>query len=143
MSTRARAVEAALVGKKLDAAVTKASTQGTSRQLGLIGSIPVLIPFVIVSALALMPHFGVVLMSVLAGVGTAGVPGGSLPLIVLVLRSVDVPGEGIAIILGIDRILDMCRTVLNVAGDLVLASCVAQGEPGQSGQSIGPEPSNV
>ena len=50
----------------------------------------------------------------------------------LVLRSVDVPGEGIAIILGIDRILDMCRTVLNVAGDLVLASCVAQGEPEHS-----------
>ena len=54
--------------------------------------------------LTLGQQLGVVLMSVLAGVGTAGVPGGSLPLIVLVLRSVDVPGEGIAIILGIDRI---------------------------------------
>jgi iron(III) transport system permease protein len=53
-----------VLGKKLDAAVTKASTQGTSKKLGIFGSIPVLIPFVIVSLLALMPHFGVVLMSV-------------------------------------------------------------------------------
>ncbi|MDZ4659050.1 MAG: dicarboxylate/amino acid:cation symporter [Bythopirellula sp.] len=68
----------------------------------------------------------VVLMSVLAGIGTAGVPGGSIPLIVIVLQSVGVPGEGIGIILGIDRILDMCRTVLNVGGDLVLAACVAR-----------------
>jgi len=67
----------------------------------------------------------VVLMSILAGVGTAGVPGGSIPLICVVLDTVGVPPEGIALILGIDRILDMCRTVLNVAGDLVLATCVA------------------
>ena len=67
----------------------------------------------------------VVLMSILAGVGTAGVPGGSIPLIMIVLRSVDVPPEGIAIILGVDRLCDMCRTVLNVSGDLVLATCVA------------------
>ncbi len=72
----------------------------------------------------------VVLMSVLAGVGTAGVPGGSIPLIVIVLQSVGVPGEGIGIILGIDRLLDMCRTVLNVGGDLVLAACV--GRPNKS-----------
>lgn len=70
----------------------------------------------------------VVLMSVLAGVGTAGVPGGSLPLIMIVLQSVHVPAEGIALILGVDRILDMCRTVLNVTGDLTIATCVANGE---------------
>jgi DAACS family dicarboxylate/amino acid:cation (Na+ or H+) symporter len=69
----------------------------------------------------------VVLLSVISGVGTAGVPGGSLPLIVLVLQTVGVPGESIAIILGIDRILDMCRTVINVTGDLVLATSVADG----------------
>jgi len=46
-------------------------------------------------------------------------------MIVLVLHSVGVPGESVAIILGIDRILDMCRTVLNVTGDLALATCVA------------------
>lgn len=70
----------------------------------------------------------VVLLSVISGVGTAGVPGGSIPMIVLVLHSVGVPGESVAIILGIDRILDMCRTVLNVTGDLALATCVAGGE---------------
>jgi dicarboxylate/amino acid:cation (Na+ or H+) symporter, DAACS family len=69
----------------------------------------------------------VVLMAILAGVGTAGVPGGSLPLIVVLMQSVGVPGEGIGIILGIDRLLDMGRTVLNVTGDLVVATCVAGG----------------
>lgn len=67
----------------------------------------------------------VALMCILAGVGTAGVPGGSLPLVVGVLVTVGVPGEAIAIILGIDRLLDMCRTVLNVAGDLVIAVVVS------------------
>lgn len=70
----------------------------------------------------------VVGMSILAGVGTAGVPGGSLPLIVIVMQSVGVPAEGIAIILGVDRILDMCRTVVNVIGDLVCATYVAAAE---------------
>jgi DAACS family dicarboxylate/amino acid:cation (Na+ or H+) symporter len=70
-------------------------------------------------------------MSILAGVGTAGVPGGSLPMIVVVLQSVGVPGEGIALILGVDRILDMCRTLLNVTGDLVIATCVARSEQGK------------
>lgn len=73
-------------------------------------------------------HFGqqitVVLMSVLAGVGTAGVPGGSIPLIIVVLKSVGVPADGIAIILGVDRLLDMSRTLVNVVGDLVVAACV-------------------
>lgn len=78
--------------------------------------------------LTLWQQVTVVLMSVLAGVGTAGVPGGSIPLIIIVLRSVDIPSEGIAIILGVDRILDMCRTTLNVAGDLVLATCVSNSE---------------
>ncbi|MBI4605821.1 MAG: dicarboxylate/amino acid:cation symporter [Planctomycetes bacterium] len=69
-------------------------------------------------------------MALLAGVGTAGVPGGSIPLIVPVLVSVGVPGEGIAVILGVDRFLDMCRTTLNVTGDLVAASYVARREDG-------------
>jgi DAACS family dicarboxylate/amino acid:cation (Na+ or H+) symporter len=74
--------------------------------------------------LSLVQQFTVVLMSVLAGVGTAGVPGGSLPMIVVVMQSVGVPAEGIGVILGIDRLLDMCRTVVNVTGDLVVARCV-------------------
>lgn len=70
----------------------------------------------------------VVLMSILAGIGTAGVPGASLPLIVIVLQSVGVPGEGIVVILGVDRILDMCRTVVNVTGDIAAAAYVARKE---------------
>ncbi len=71
----------------------------------------------------------VVLLSVVTAVGAAGVPGGSLPLIMVVLAAVNVPAEGIAIILGVDRILDMCRTTLNVAGDLTAAVFVARSEP--------------
>ena len=67
--------------------------------------------------LSLPQQVTVVLMSILAGVGTAGVPGGSIPLIVIVLQSVGIPPEGIGIILGVDRFLDMCRTTLNVTGD--------------------------
>jgi DAACS family dicarboxylate/amino acid:cation (Na+ or H+) symporter len=74
--------------------------------------------------LSLGQQFIVVLMAVLAGVGTAGVPGGSIPLIIVVLKTVDVPDEGIAIILGVDRLLDMSRTLVNVVGDLVVATCV-------------------
>jgi len=70
----------------------------------------------------------VMLMSILAGIGTAGVPGGSLPLIVLVMQSVGIPGEGIGIILGVDRILDMCRTTVNVTGDIVVASYISKSE---------------
>ena len=73
----------------------------------------------------------VVLMSVLAGVGTAGVPGGSLPLIAILCISVGVPAEGMGLILGVDRFLDMCRTTLNVSGDLVISKLVSAtaGEP--------------
>jgi DAACS family dicarboxylate/amino acid:cation (Na+ or H+) symporter len=74
--------------------------------------------------LSFSQQFVVVLMSVLAGVGTAGVPGGSIPLIIVVLKSVDIPAEGIAIVLGVDRVLDMSRTLVNVVGDLVVAKCV-------------------
>ena len=77
-------------------------------------------------------QFQVVLMSVLAGVGTAGVPGGSIPLIVVVMQSVGIPGEAIGIVFGVDRILDMCRTVVNVEGDLVITQCVAAGEPAEA-----------
>ncbi|MCA9736590.1 MAG: dicarboxylate/amino acid:cation symporter [Gemmatimonadota bacterium] len=70
----------------------------------------------------------VVLLSVITAVGAAGVPGGSLPLIMMVLATVGVPAEGIAIILGVDRILDMCRTTVNVAGDLSAAVFVARSE---------------
>jgi DAACS family dicarboxylate/amino acid:cation (Na+ or H+) symporter len=65
---------------------------------------------------------------VLAGVGTAGVPAGSLPVIAMVLTLLGIPAEGIGIVLGVDRLLDMCRTTVNVAGDLVVAVLVARSE---------------
>lgn len=70
----------------------------------------------------------VVLMSVITAIGVAGIPGGSIPLLMMVLGLVGVPMEGIAIILGVDRILDMCRTTLNVTGDLVTATIVQRFE---------------
>lgn len=70
----------------------------------------------------------VVLLSVVTAIGTAGVPSGSIPLLVLVLQAVGVPGEGIALILGVDRLLDMCRTTLNVTGDVAAATYIARSE---------------
>jgi len=70
----------------------------------------------------------VMVMSILAGVGTAGVPGGSLPMVMIVAQSVGIPAEGMALILGVDRFLDMCRTAVNVSGDLVIAALVSAGE---------------
>lgn len=80
--------------------------------------------------LTLSQQIVVALMCVMAGIGTAGVPGGSLPLVVGVLLSINVPPDAIAIILGIDRFLDMCRSALNVSGDLVIAAIVAKATPG-------------
>jgi DAACS family dicarboxylate/amino acid:cation (Na+ or H+) symporter len=70
----------------------------------------------------------VVYLAILGGVGTAGVPAGSIPFIVAVLATVNVNPLLIAIILGVDRILDMCRTTLNVVGDITIASYVARSE---------------
>ncbi|MET1755389.1 dicarboxylate/amino acid:cation symporter [Novosphingobium sp. RD2P27] len=70
-------------------------------------------------------QFFVMLVCILAGVGTAGVPAGSLPVIALILGSVGVPPEGIGLILGVDRFLDMCRTTLNVIGDIVAATVIS------------------
>jgi DAACS family dicarboxylate/amino acid:cation (Na+ or H+) symporter len=67
----------------------------------------------------------VMVMSILAGVGTAGIPGGSLPMVMIVAQSVGIPAEGMALILGVDRFLDMCRTAVNVSGDLVIAALVS------------------
>jgi len=61
-------------------------------------------------------------------VGTAGVPGGSLPVIVTILVSIGVPGEAIALIYGVDRILDMSRTTLNVNGDITAAAYIQYAE---------------
>lgn len=78
--------------------------------------------------LSLTVQIVVLIMSVITAIGAAGVPSGSIPLLIVVLEMVDVPVEGIAIILGVDRILDMCRTVLNVTGDVTCAAYVARSE---------------
>jgi DAACS family dicarboxylate/amino acid:cation (Na+ or H+) symporter len=70
----------------------------------------------------------VMLMCVITAIGAAGVPGGSIPLLVGVLTMFGVPGEGIAIVLGVDRILDMSRTTVNVCSDLTATAWVARSE---------------
>lgn len=70
----------------------------------------------------------VMIMCVITAIGAAGVPGGSIPLLVGVLTMFGVPGEGIAIVLGVDRILDMSRTTVNVCGDMTAATWVAKSE---------------
>jgi DAACS family dicarboxylate/amino acid:cation (Na+ or H+) symporter len=70
----------------------------------------------------------VLVMCILGGIGTAGVPAASLPVVALILGMVGVPPEGIGLVLGIDRFLDMCRTTLNVTGDLTAAVVISRGE---------------
>jgi DAACS family dicarboxylate/amino acid:cation (Na+ or H+) symporter len=67
-------------------------------------------------------------LCILASIGTAGVPAGSLPVIAMLLGYLQVPPDAIGLILGVDRLLDMCRTALNVTGDLATAVVVAHGE---------------
>jgi dicarboxylate/amino acid:cation (Na+ or H+) symporter, DAACS family len=71
----------------------------------------------------------VMFICVLAGIGTAGVPAGSIPVIAMILGMFKIPPEGLALVLGVDRFLDMCRTTLNVTGDLAAAVYVSRGEP--------------
>ncbi|MGE0623170.1 MAG: dicarboxylate/amino acid:cation symporter [Pseudomonadales bacterium] len=78
--------------------------------------------------LSLGAQVTVALLAVITAVGAAGVPGGSLPLMMVVLATVGVPPEAIALILGVDRILDMSRTVVNVTGDLTGAIVIARSE---------------
>lgn len=80
----------------------------------------------------------VVIMSVLTAVGAAGVPGGSIPLLVGILSMFGIPPEGIAIVLGVDRILDMSRTTVNVIGDLCATTWVAKSERVWTAASIPP-----
>jgi len=85
--------------------------------------------------LSLVSQITVVFLCILAGIGTAGVPGGSLPVIVTILVSIGVPGEAIGLIYGVDRILDMSRTVLNVTGDITAAAYIQHVEDRESKNS--------
>jgi DAACS family dicarboxylate/amino acid:cation (Na+ or H+) symporter len=78
--------------------------------------------------LSLGQQLMVVYLAILGGIGTAGVPSGSIPFIIGVLVTIGVNPALIAIILGVDRILDMCRTTLNVVGDITAATFVARSE---------------
>lgn len=78
--------------------------------------------------LSLAEQTTVLLIAVLGGIGTAGVPAGSIPVVAMILTLVGVPAEGIGLILGVDRFLDMCRTTLNVTGDLAAAVVVSRFE---------------
>jgi DAACS family dicarboxylate/amino acid:cation (Na+ or H+) symporter len=83
--------------------------------------------------LSLAQQVMVVSICVLGGIGTAGVPAGSIPVIAMILGLVGIPLEGLGLILGVDRFLDMCRTTLNVTGDLVAAVVVSRAESAPSG----------
>jgi DAACS family dicarboxylate/amino acid:cation (Na+ or H+) symporter len=92
--------------------------------------------------LSLGQQLVVLYLAILGGIGTAGVPSGSVPFIILVLAQIGVNPALIAIILGVDRILDMCRTVLNVTGDITIATYVARSEGYELMREI-PEPAKV
>ncbi|HLS28523.1 MAG TPA: dicarboxylate/amino acid:cation symporter, partial [Opitutales bacterium] len=70
----------------------------------------------------------VILTATLASVGTAGVPGAGTIMLAMVLNQVGLPAEGIAIVLGVDRLLDMARTAVNITGDATVSCIVAHGE---------------
>jgi dicarboxylate/amino acid:cation (Na+ or H+) symporter, DAACS family len=78
--------------------------------------------------LSLGQQVAVVYLAILGSIGTAGVPSGSIPFIIAVLATVGVNPALIAIVLGVDRLLDMCRTTVNVAGDVTAATYVARAE---------------
>ncbi len=79
--------------------------------------------------LNLVQQVSILVLCILGAVGAAGVPGGSLPVIAMILVMFGIPPEGIGLILGVDRFLDMCRTCVNVTGDLVGAVVIGHGEP--------------
>ena len=86
--------------------------------------------------LSLGQQLMVMLVCILGGIGTAGIPAGSLPVIALILAMVGIQPEAIALVLGVDRFLDMCRTTLNVVGDLVAAQVISAGEPAEAAEPM-------
>lgn len=82
----------------------------------------------------------IMFVCVLGGVGTAGIPSGSLPVVAMILAMFNIPPEGLALVMGVDRFLDMCRTTLNVTGDLALAAVVSAGEEDIPHDEPAPDP---
>lgn len=86
--------------------------------------------------LTLIDQVTIVLTATLASIGTPGIPGAGVVMLIIVLESVGMPAAGIAVVLGVDRLMDMCRTVVNVSGDAMTAAIVARSE----GERIVPPP---
>jgi Na+/H+-dicarboxylate symporter len=82
--------------------------------------------------LGLAGYMMIIFMTVIASIGTAGVPGVGLVMLAMVFHQVGLPVEGIVLIMGVDRLLDMLRTTVNVTGDAVVATIVARSENGLS-----------
>jgi Na+/H+-dicarboxylate symporter len=78
--------------------------------------------------LTISQQVSIVLLATIASIGSPGVPGGSIVMLIIVLTSVGIPVEGLALILGVDRPIDMLRTVVNITGDSTVASMVAKSE---------------
>ncbi|MBB1060185.1 dicarboxylate/amino acid:cation symporter [Marilutibacter spongiae] len=78
--------------------------------------------------LSLFQQVMILVMCILGSIGAAGVPGGSLPVIAMILVMFKIPPEGIGLILGVDRLLDMCRTVVNVGGDMAGSVVIGRSE---------------
>ena len=78
--------------------------------------------------LTLVQQLTIVFTATLASIGTAPVPGVGLIMLVIILKAVGIPEVGVALILGVDRILDMCRTITNITGDAAVATAVASTE---------------
>ncbi|WP_026999863.1 dicarboxylate/amino acid:cation symporter [Eisenibacter elegans] len=78
--------------------------------------------------LSITQQLMIVMTATLASIGSAGVPGAGMVMLVIVLEAIQVPPEGIALIVGVDRLLDMCRTIANVTGDAAVCLIVSEGE---------------
>lgn len=78
--------------------------------------------------LSISQQLTIVLTALMASIGSAGVPGAGMVMLAIVLNAVGIPVEGIALVMGVDRLIDMCRTVINVTGDCVVACVIARQE---------------
>jgi Na+/H+-dicarboxylate symporter len=79
-------------------------------------------------SLGLSAQVTIIFMALLASIGTAAVPSAGIVMLIIILETVAIPTEGVALILGVDRIIDMCRTTANVTGDATVAAVVAASE---------------
>ena len=93
--------------------------------------------------LGLGAQLTIVLTAVMASIGTPAVPGAGIIMLVIILESVGVPSAGIALILGVDRLLDMLRTVTNITGDATVATVVAHAEGALGSPSLGEDSDRI